>query len=228
MCGRYVLFTSVEDVVEAFHVDHAAFAFGPSFNIAPASVQPVVMNERGTVLVPARWGLVPPWSKDPVNDAGLINARAESVAEKPSFRQAFTQQRCIVPANGFFEWRKIGRKKQPVYLRRKHGVLMGMAGICTTWPSLEDGNVFRTFAIITTEPNELVRPIHDRMPAILHPEAYGAWLDPGFSRHPDRLAAMLQPYAVSDMEAYDVSPRVNTPGNDSAENVEPLTGLPGL
>ena len=217
MCGRYALHSNPEVVALQF-----GLAFPPGFaaryNIPPGSTLLVVKisREEKPVADSCRWGLIPAWAKDPAIGNKLANARGETVAEKPAFRNAFRRGRCLVPASGFYEWKTAAGRKHPWYLRPKDAALFGLAGITELWNGPE-GPV-RTAALITTEANELMRPIHDRMPVIIEPGDYAAWLDAGN----DNPKALLRPYADSRMEAYPVTLRVNTPANDDASLVERL------
>ncbi|ACF47352.1 protein of unknown function DUF159 (plasmid) [Prosthecochloris aestuarii DSM 271] len=224
MCGRYVLFISLKDLARIFRVTQLSFEFSASYNIAPTQTVPIVTGGAERSLVPARWGFVPSWAEDMSIGQRMINARSETVAEKPAFRKAFHSHRCIVPANGFYEWKQVGRSKQPVYIHLRSDRVMAMAGIFNTWTS-PDGVRLVTFAVITTPSNDLVKPIHNRMPAILHEGDYEMWLDPGTSAE-KHLAGLLQSLPSDELDAYEVSTRVNIPANDSSDNIQPLqTGL---
>jgi putative SOS response-associated peptidase YedK len=164
------------------------------------------------------WGLIPAWSREP---RGFINARSETAATKPSFRKAFRTQRCIVPASGFFEWKKTGSGKLPYLLKLKGEGLFGMAGLYDTWTA-PDGQPIKTYTILTCGPNALTAQIHDRMPCILRPEEEDYWLMPE-SRDSARLQRLLEPYPAEQMEAVMVSRAVNDPANDSPELIKPAT-----
>jgi putative SOS response-associated peptidase YedK len=196
----------------------------PRYNIAPTQDVAVVRQEGSTrALALLRWGLVPSWSKDPTIGARMINARAETAAEKPAFRAAFKQRRCLVLADGFYEWQSSGqgRQKQPFYIHMKDGKPFALAGLWERWQGDEGGSTLETCTILTTEPNELVRPIHNRMPVILAPADYGQWLDPAMQQA-GPLQAMLQPYPAAALDAYPVSRAVNNARHDSPECVAPL------
>jgi putative SOS response-associated peptidase YedK len=167
-----------------------------------------------------RWGLIPRWAKDPSIGNRMINARAETVASKPAFREAFQGRRCLLPADGFYEWKRCGARKQPMYLRMLDGRPFAFAGLWARWRP-EGGEPVESCTILTTEPNELVADIHKRMPVILPPQDYGPWLDPE-TRDPARLSGMLQPYSAEEMIAYPVSTRVNRPEHDDPDCVEPV------
>jgi len=167
-----------------------------------------------------RWGLIPSWAKDPSIGSRMINARSESVHEKPAFRHAIRYCRCIVPAGGFFEWREEGGKKYPLYVRMKDAALMGFAGIWDHWKNPE-GETLETCSILTVASNRLIRPLHDRMPVILPPEEYDLWLDRNII-DPEKLNPLYQPYPADLMEMYPVSPLVNNPRNESPACIERL------
>jgi putative SOS response-associated peptidase YedK len=219
MCGRYTLTTSVEALAEEFGLTGPLPEVSPSYNVAPTQEVAAVLVEDGERrLRMLRWGLVPSWAKDPEIGSRMINARSETAPEKPSFRKAFRERRCLIPADGFYEWQKTNNGKQPFYIRMEDGSPFAFAGLWESWGG--DGEEIRSCAILTTDPNELLAPIHDRMPAILHPEDYGQWLDPDV-REVDLLSSLLLSYPEDTMEAYPVSRRVNSPANDEPSCVEP-------
>jgi putative SOS response-associated peptidase YedK len=178
------------------------------------------LNEEEKSVQLLRWGLIPSWAKDPAIGYKLINARAESIAEKPGFRTAFKKRRCLIPADGFYEWRleSDGRTKTPMRIRMKSKEPFTFAGLWETWKDPQEKEI-RTFTIITTEPNEILQPIHNRMPVIMKPEDEEAWLDP--RADPKHLAKILSPYTEKEMEAYAVSQLVNSPKHDSPDCIEP-------
>lgn len=223
MCGRFTLSHSGEAIAEAFELDEVP-RIDPHYNIAPTQPAPVI---RVSADHPKRqftylyWGLIPSWAKDPKIGARLINARAETVTEKPSFRAAFKRRRCLVVADGFYEWRRSKQGgKQPYYFYLDDHQPFGFAGL---WEHWEDsaGNVVESCAILTTVANETLRPIHDRMPVIVDPKDYELWLDPTVERG-DRLQAILRPYANEAMKSHPVSSKVNSPRSDSPECIQPL------
>lgn len=220
MCGRFVLFIPLADIAREFEIEQLSFEFGPDYNIGPSREVPLVVRDTDKRLILSRWGFVPVWSDDLAIGSRMINARAETAAEKPAFRKALASQRCIVPASGFYEWRKIGSRKQPVYITRKDGKMMALAGIHNTWVS-PTGEKVSTFAILTTQPNELVKEIHNRMPVILKKEHYEQWLQTG-QLPPEALSDIFKPFPPDKLEGFDVSPRVNSPANNSPDNIEPL------
>lgn len=217
MCGRYSLTTPVEAVGRLFEVAERP-NLPPRYNIAPSQQAPVVRADAagGRVLAPMRWGLIPSWAKEAKIGYRMINARAETVAGKPAFRGAFRHRRCLVPADGFYEWRKLGATKQPYRITRADGAPFAFAGLWERWRA-PDGAVIDSFTIITTVANETLRPIHERMPVILDPADFGAWLEAGG-------VGRLVPYAGAELAAIPVSTRVNSPKNDDPACIAPLEG----
>ncbi len=211
MCGRYALSSPVESLEAQFEAEAQAL-LQPRYNVAPTTPVPVVRNgASGRVIVLQRWGLIPAWSRDPAVGARMANARAETVAEKPSFRGPFKRSRCIVPADAFYEWRA-GAPKQPFAIRAAGGGLLAFAGLWDRWEG-PDG-VLETCAIITTAANGAMAPIHDRMPVILAREDYGRWLDEGGT-------ALLRPCPEAWLEVHPVGPRVGNVRNDDPSLLEP-------
>ncbi len=218
MCGRYYFFTPADIVAQRFGLA-AGEALRPRFNIAPQSEAPVILAAEGTRrLVAMRWGLVPSWSKDPASAYKMINARAETAPEKPSFRGPFRRQRLLVPADGFYEWKREGETKRPFSLRLASRVPFAMAGLWDRWKTPEGGELL-SFTILTTSANPLVSQVHDRMPVILPREAEGEWLDPTESE--TALKSLLVPYA-GEMEAVPIGKAVNNPRNDGPELLTPV------
>lgn len=212
------------DVAKTFGV--AAQAPNPLlFNIAPTQAVTVVRAavDGRRELCRLKWGLVPSWADDLLIGNRMINARAETVATKPAYRQAFKSRRCLVVADGFYEWQKTGRRKQPYYIRLKDHRPFGFAGVWERWSKA--GEPVESCAIITTEANELVRSIHDRMPAIVPPEAYDLWLAPEPSEI-EPLQSLLQPYRASEMVAYPVGTQVNSPAYNAPDCIHPATADP--
>ena len=222
MCGRFTNKAKPEQIEKEFKVGRInPDIFEPRYNIAPTQSIPAVLESGGERIVESlRWGLIPSWAKDDSFAGKLINARAESLAEKPSFRNAFSHRRCIIPASGFFEWAKTtGGAKQPFYFYLKDKEVFGFAGLFEEWTDKETGEVLETCAIITTEANEILEPVHDRMPVILKPEFYDQWLDSKES-NTDELEKMLVSYPAEEMAAYPVSRAVNSLMSDSPELIE--------
>jgi putative SOS response-associated peptidase YedK len=221
MCGRFVLFSSPEELREAFAVQQVRFQVEPSYNVAPTqNVAVVVQREGVNTLEKMRWGLIPAWAKDPAIGSRMINARAETVAEKPSFKRPLKDRRCLVVADGFYEWQKTGQAKIPMFIRLKSGQPFGFAGLYDVWTSPE-GEAVASCTIITTSANDLMQPIHDRMPVILPRSQQSTWLNPAIQTAADVLP-LLVPYAAADMEAYPVSRLVNSPENNSPDCIRPV------
>jgi putative SOS response-associated peptidase YedK len=218
MCGRFVIDLS-PDLVAGFFGLAAVPDLPPRYTVAPTQSVPVIReaSDGSRRLTMMRWGLVPSWAKD-IGD-GLINARSETINEKPSFRQAFRQRRCIIPANGFFEWLRVEGTKVPYYVRMADGAPMPFAGIWEAWFS-PDGQVMESCAILTTSANAMVAPIHDRMPVILRPDEFGLWLDRQV-HDAERLTTLFAPYPADRVEAYRVSTLVNNPAHDGPECIAP-------
>jgi len=219
MCGRFTLVSPYVAVTERFHVRVQPPGIKPRYNIAPGQEVLCVIRDGENRIEPLRWGLIPFWAKDPAIGNRLINARAETVAEKPSFRSAFAKRRCLVVADGFYEWRPAGKRKVPVYIFLKSKKPFGFAGLYESWKDT-GGREIRTCTIITTEANDLVRPIHDRMPVILPEGVEDRWLDPGEGSR-ERLQALLTSYPAGEMDAYDVTPVVNSAGHDAPDCITP-------
>ena len=229
MCARYSIGFTEKQVRDLFNLDPEE-PVEARYNVAPTQDVPAVVERKDDGkrhLEQFRWGLVPYWSDDLRIGTKLINARAETIFEKPAFRDAARKRRCLIPAAGFYEWRTEHGKKQPYFFRLKNGELMAFAGL---WESkrIETGKL-RTCSIVTTSPNEAVLPFHDRMPAVVRAEDFERWLDPAVE-DPRELLAILVPFPASEMEAYPVSPEVNKVATEGPECVEPLQdqGTPSL
>ncbi len=214
MCGRFGL-TLTEKVAARFGLESHQLSFDARYNAAPTQVMPVVVQDGSKVAEMMRWGYEPRWLKEKGGGRPLINARGEKLASTPTFREALLHRRAIVPATHFFEWKREGSRKTPYVFRLRDAGLFGFAGL---WFE-ESGE--RRFVIVTAEPNELTRTVHNRMPAILRREHEEEWLDSDQSET-ERLTALLGPYPAGEMEAYPVSSRVNSPANDSADLLEPV------
>jgi putative SOS response-associated peptidase YedK len=221
MCGRFTQSQTAEMIAEVFQVAEVP-PLTPRYNIAPTqSVSTVLQTPEHSErqFRQLHWGLIPSWAKDPKMGAKMINARAETVAEKPAFRSAFKQRRCLVLADGFYEWKRLERKKQPYYFRLDDGKPFAFAGLWEHWEGPE-GEAIASCTLLTTAPNDLLRSVHDRMPVILHPQDYDLWLDPEV-KAPDVLQPLLQPYPTEAMTGYPVSTLVNNPASDRPECVSP-------
>jgi putative SOS response-associated peptidase YedK len=219
MCGRFTLHSRLNLLLQQFALE-AGPELVPRYNIAPTQMVPVVRcNKQGQrEMIMMKWGLVPSWAKDPSIGNRLINARSETVASKPSFRAAFKRRRCLVPADGYYEWKRLGSTKQPFYIRLQDDRPFAMAGLWESWRDETDQQL-RTFSIITTDANETTREIHDRMPAILSPLDYDVWLNPEFDEQ-ESLQSLLEPYDPNDIVLDPVSTHVNNSRHDDPECIE--------
>jgi len=242
MCGRFTLTDPEQDLAVQFNLPEIP-DMQPRYNIAPT--QPVAAvrvapSAESSDAVPSRidsmvrelallhWGLVPFWAKDPKIGARMINARSETVAAKPAFRAAFRRRRCLIVADGFYEWQKVERGKQPFYIRLHDGRVFAFAGLWEYWKGRDDPSgssgqrePIQSCTLLTTEPNDLLRPLHSRMPVIVHPRDYDVWLDPKV-RDTEQLQSLLRAYPPEEMEAFPVSHIVNRPINDDPRCIEPL------
>jgi len=221
MCGRFALTIDPADLQDAFPEFIFPAQAAARFNIAPTQPVLVLPNDASNKADFFVWGLIPSWAKDPEIGSRLINARAETLAEKPSFRSAYKYHRCLIFSDGFFEWqvRPSSQSKVPHFIRLKSGEPFVFAGLWEHWQS-PDGSELKSTTIITTSPNELMASIHNRMPVILPRHAYMQWLDP-LPRSPVEMNKLLSPYPAEEMEAYPISTLVNSPANDRPEVVLP-------
>ena len=221
MCGRYAITTDAQSIIDYFRIEHVLFnpdEFRPRYNIAPSQPVPAVrQGGKGRELTLLRWGLIPFWAKDPKIGYRMINARAETAAEKPAYRAAFRHRRCLLPATGFYEWKGERGHKQPYHIAPPDGGLFAFAGLWEHWEG--EGGAVESCTILVTEANDEVRPIHDRMPVILGPDRCDDWLDTG-NGNVDQLRSMLRPYGGALM-TYPVSKLVNKPENDDPRCIEP-------
>ena len=220
MCGRYSLTSKLNNLQARFDFEAGSLVYRPRYNVAPTQEVLAVVNDGRNRAGFLRWGLVTSWAKDPRIGSRMINARAETVAEKPAFRQALRKRRCLVLADGFYEWKKEGGAKVPMYIASRSREPFGMAGLWETWKT-PSGEPLHSCTIITTSANSLMEPIHDRMPVILTQEAETAWLDRGID-DPVALTRLLVPYPAPELEAYPVSTLVNSPSNDTPECLLPV------
>jgi putative SOS response-associated peptidase YedK len=220
MCGRFTASFEFREIKLLFNVQRDFPLLSPRYNIAPSQEAAVIVQNDGVnELKSMKWGLVPCWAPDPSIGNNLINARAETITEKPSYRRLVESQRCLIPADGFYEWRREGSRKVPVWFHLKKKQPFAFAGLWDMWRDV-DGEVLHTFTIITTLPNTLLRRIHNRMPVIFDVPQAKQWLDPRLSTRPADIAAVLAPFPSEQMQAHDVSPLVNKPGYDSAECIQ--------
>lgn len=222
MCGRFTLITPGEELAEAFELP-AAPTLAPRYNIAPTQPVAAVRLHPGTgarELVYFHWGLIPSWAKDISIGSRMINARAETVAEKPAYRAAFKYRRCLIPASGFYEWQKQNGYKQPYYIHHTEGGPLAFAGLWEHWQS-PDGSEIESCTILTTKPNELVQPVHNRMPVILDADDYDVWLRSDGTQQ-DELQHLLRPAPPEILSAYPINTFVNRPTNEGPECIAPL------
>lgn len=221
MCGRYTLTAEPEVIQHTFQLDAVSVDLMPRYNIAPTQIVPVIANESPKELTMMRWGLIPSWAKDAAIGSSLINARAETLAEKPSFRSAYKKRRCLIPADGFYEWAKQGKgAKQPMYIRLNDQSVFAFAGLWEVWKD-PNGDWVQSCTIITTEPNDVIKPLHHRMAVILDPSDYEKWLSPE-ALSPEELAPLLRQIPADKLSVFPVSPLVNNVRNDDPRLIEPL------
>lgn len=226
MCGRYTLAKTLAEIEEIVGDLDAGIPLAPRYNIAPSQPVLSILGARPRRLTFTQWGLIPSWAKDPTIGSRLVNARSETAAEKPAFRSAFARCRCLIPADGFYEWAKVPgqRTKQPMYIHLRSGAPFAFAGLWSEWHG-PDGTELTTSTILTTEPNDLVKSVHSRMPVILPADAYDAWLDPGTS-DADALTGLLIPYPADAMTMHAVSTRMNNVRHDAPDCIAPAADAP--
>ncbi len=218
MCGRYTLTASGEILQRELNLERV-HDVGPRYNLAPMQAAPIVTNAHPRELTLARWGLLPAWAKDPAMANRMINARCETLQEKKAFAQALEKRRCLVPCDGFFEWKKVGKVKQPLHITFASKRLMTMAGLWATWRSPEGVDVV-TFTVVTTTANPFVSKIHDRMPVFLDGTDREAWLAPP-TKDVSALVELLHPWTGEPLVATEVSARVNLVSNDDPQCLAP-------
>lgn len=228
MCGRFYLDVPRDEFLAHYQLTDASTLPPRRYNITPSqdilAVRAIDGGERAVSLL--HWGLIPSWSKDEKSRYSMINARAETVDSKPAYRAAFKRRRCLIPVSGFYEWQPRDHYKQPYAITMKkqddgHASLFSLAGLWEHWESRE-GKLIESCSIVVTDANAVVRPIHERMPVILNPENYSAWLDPE-NHDTEQLKNMLTPYPASAMKAYPVSRRMNDPSHDEVDCIKPIT-----
>jgi putative SOS response-associated peptidase YedK len=220
MCGRFVRSTSIRDLGKIFDTEDILCQLDPSYNIAPTQPIAVIMVDGKRQMVSMKWGLIPHWAKDPEIGNRLINARAETIDEKPSFKHPLKRHRCLILADGFYEWKTEDGKKTPIYIYLKSKRPFAMAGIYDSWQS-PTGEVIRSCSIITTEANEFMRPIHHRMPVIINPKDYDSWLNPDVSDLGAIKAILSKGMDSTTMGCHAVSPAVNSPSHNSVDCIVP-------
>ncbi|MGN7357605.1 SOS response-associated peptidase [Paenibacillus sp. SAF-054] len=221
MCGRFTLIVSLEELMLRYELDpgHSVPYHRPQYNIAPTQMVLSIIHDGSRLrLGELRWGLVPSWAKDSSMGSRMINARSETLAQKPAYRLPFERKRCLIPADGFYEWQQTGSGKRPYRIKLKSSELFSMAGLYDIWVR-EDGSRLATCTVITTRPNSLMEPIHDRMPVILRPEDELRWVQRG-AADTKELQQLLIPYPADEMEAYPVSSTVNSVKNDTPLCIE--------
>jgi putative SOS response-associated peptidase YedK len=220
MCGRFVLASTASTISREFGLEHTPFSIQPNYNIAPSQPVIIIVSDGARQLMESRWGFIPSWARDPAIGHRMINARSETIAEKPAFREAFKKQRCLIPSDGFYEWRKKRGGKVPLFIHLKNGEPFGFAGLYNIWTSPE-GDSISTCTIITTTANKLLEPVHDRMPVIIPKDKRDMWLDPAVHDN-NILLPLLKPFSSEEIEAYDVTSRVNSPKFNSPDNIKPV------
>jgi putative SOS response-associated peptidase YedK len=219
MCGRYAIVLVGDGTLQRrFSLEEVLEDPPARYNAAPTQTLPVIIGDGSNSLAMMKWGLIPFWAKDASIGSRMINARAETVAEKPAFKRSLRSQRCLVPASGFFEWKREGTAKTPHFIHVKDEPLFAFAGLYDRWRD-PDGNDVMSYSILTTEPNDLMATIHNRMPVVLDRDAEELWLDPDITE-PERLLPLLRPYPARAMDAYPVSRMVNSPSNDAPTLLE--------
>lgn len=222
MCGRFSLTIDSDQIREAFPWLNVPDGIHPRYNIAPSQPVAVVPNDGKNSVDFFNWGLIPFWAKDIKIGYKMINARSETLHQKPSYKNPYRRRRCLILSDGFYEWQKTAdsKVKVPTYIRMKNHVPFALAGLWEIWRAQDGSEIFST-TIITTEPNELLKPIHNRMPVIISPDSYQTWLSPN-EKKPDELSHLLKPYGPGAMEAFPVSRAVNNPATDSPTCIQPL------
>lgn len=223
MCGRFTITVTLEELMLRYWIGDTTIPFhSPKYNVAPGQqVLAIVHDGQRNRLGELKWGLIPSWSNDPKIGNKMLNARSETVHEKPAFKQLISRKRCIVPADGFYEWQKTASGKQPMRIVLQDRKLFSMAGLYDIWVS-PDGARVSTCTILTTTPNELMAPIHDRMPVILKPEDEALWLDRKM-QDAEQLRRLYVPYPADELEAYPVSTSVGSVKVDEPSCIEPVT-----
>lgn len=220
MCGRYTLTADAESIQLAFSLQGVDGWLEPRYNIAPSQQAPVISSRDPDKLSFMKWGLVPSWAKDPKIGNRMINARSETAAQKPSFRSAFKRRRCLIPADGYYEWTKQGKKKTPMYIKHTEREIFAFAGLWENWEQ-PDGGWLHSCAILTTDANERIRPIHHRMTVILEPEDYALWLAPR-ELTPDEWLPLMAGPGPEKLDYFEVSTQVNSPANDNPLLIMPV------
>jgi len=223
MCGRYGLTIAQDELALALEIERISFDWAPRFNIAPTQAAPILRVQGGSrELALLRWGLVPFWADDRKIGNRMINARSETVATKPAFRAAFRSRRCLVPLSGFYEWARRPDGKYPFWIHPAEGSVITVAGLWESWSKGDSGDPLLTFTILTTRSNELINPLHDRMPVVISAEDRSRWLDP--EAKPEALDGLFEPRPGVEFDLYEVSRLVNSPANDTPECLTAASG----
>ena len=223
MCGRFTQERATSELADIFEAEDLADLPGARFNVAPTDEAAVIVQRSDRRAVTRyRWGLIPHWAEDPRIGSRMFNARAETLARSPAFRDAFARKRCLVPVDSFYEWRREGNLRIPYRIVRDDGQPLALAGLWAGWHDDDTGEILRTFTIVTSGPNRLMQPIHNRMPVLVPPEAWERWLDPSLS-NPAQLQGLLQPVEDDHLDLYEVSRLVNNVRNDGPDLIERLT-----
>lgn len=226
MCGRFTLFLSIAEITDEFEVYDVDWVQEPSYNIAPGQdIAGILKKDGNRSLTTLRWGLIPHWAKEENIGYRMINARAETLTQKPTFSRPFKTQRCIIPANGFYEWKQdiVTRRKTPFYISLRSDKPMGFAGLYDIWTSKE-GKLITSCTIITTKPNDVLGQLHNRMPAILEPNSREMWLDKSI-QEPRELIPLLKPYEATEMTVYEVSKMVNSTKFNGPDCIKPVRNV---
>ncbi len=221
MCGRFTLTKKSGDIADLFEFFGVTVEEEPSYNIAPGQDISVLLKDHKPCIEKFRWGLIPHWSDEPKSRYSMINARAETLMEKPAFRNLIRERRCAVIADGFYEWQKSGKRKIPVYIKLRSGKVFAFAALWDLWTSSSGNEIIKSCTIITTTPNELLKDIHNRMPVIMDRESVEEWISVERFQQ-DKLLSLLKPYPSGDMEFYEISNYVNYYGNNSPECIRPV------
>jgi putative SOS response-associated peptidase YedK len=219
MCGRFTLHHESQEIIDRFGVQEILFELKPRYNIAPTQSIAVITQSDTRTLSAYKWGLIPSWAQDPQIASKMINARSETLAEKPSFKKSLVTKRCIIPVDGFYEWQQVGKNKIPLYACMKNQELFALAGLWDEWQA-PNGAVIRSCTIITVEPNPLLAKVHHRMAAILSPDDESTWLDPNL-KDVNKLLGILKTYPDNNMQLFPVSKAVNNTSFDSPECIKP-------
>jgi putative SOS response-associated peptidase YedK len=221
MCGRYTIKFTLEEANRRFQVEEIRAKFTPSYNVAPSQNIPVIFDDNGKVTIDIfKWGLIPHWAKEPKIGYKMINARIETISEKRTYNKELIEGRCLIPASGFFEWKKVKEGKKPMYIHIKNQEIFAFAGISSNWKA-PDGKTFKTCSIITTQPNAFMSKIHGRMPAILTKNIETKWISPDLNDK-EEILKLIHPYSAKDIEAYEISTMVNSPSNNNPTILQPI------